>query len=134
MTPDQLRLLAELDPWQILGLAVDPKGACASLRDRQGGGTPRDGQWWTARLMRATYRCGIAMTSHGDHMRQRGSRDVEHAVTLTWTQLAAWSTALTDEQRERARQALTATREEQRQVTAELLAPAESRDTELTLF
>ncbi|EHK86404.1 hypothetical protein [Rhodococcus pyridinivorans] len=133
MTPEQLRLLTELDPWQILGLAVDPKGACADIRDRHGANTPRDEQWYAASVTRATYRWGIAITAYGDYMRERGVRDPQHAVTLTWAQLTAWSVALTDEQRERARQALTATRDEQRALVAELVAVA-SHDAEPTLF
>lgn len=134
MTSDQLRLLAELADWQILGLADNPGYWCRYIRDGHGGGTPSDEQWRAAGLWRSTYRWGIAMTTHGDYMRERSVRDPEHAVTLTWRQIIDWVSQLPDALRADARRARTADAEEQQRVIAQLLAPAPTEPEELALW
>jgi hypothetical protein len=133
---DQLRLLGELADWQLLDLVEAWGDACAYIRDRHEYGTPRDQQWRAMSLMRATYRWGIAITTHGDYTKQRGIRDPEHVVTLTWGQLAEWSTTLPVDLRADARRARAGTPEERAQVVDRLLgrhqAPAEVE--ELTLW
>ncbi|WP_395705453.1 hypothetical protein [Rhodococcus ruber] len=126
MTPDQLRLLAELAEWQILGLADNPGYWCVHIRDMQGGGTPSDEKWYDAGLWRSTYRWGIAMTTHGDYMRERSVRDPEHVVTLTWRQITAWVSQLPDELRAAARRARKADCAEQQRAIALLLAQPET--------
>ncbi len=134
MTPNQLRLIAELADWQILGLADNPGYWCGHIRDMHGGGTPRDKQWYDAGLWRSTYRWGIAMTTHGDYTKQRSLRDPEHAVTLTWRQIIDWVSQLPDELRADARRARTAHDEEKQRVIAQLLEPAPTEPEELALW
>lgn len=134
MTHDQLRLLAELADWQILGLADNPGYWCKYIRDGQGGGTPKDDQWRAAGLWRSTYRWGIAMTTHGDYTKQRSIRDPEHTVTITWRQILDWVGQLPDELRAAARRARTADDEEKQRVIAHLLAPAPTEPEELALW
>lgn len=126
MTHDQLRLLAELADWQILGLADNPGYWCGHIRDMHGGGTPRDKQWYDAGLWRSTYRRGIAMTTHGDYMRERSIRDPEHVVTLTWRQILDWVSQLPDELRADARRVRKADATEQQRVIGLLLAQPET--------
>ncbi len=134
MNADQLRLLAELADWQILGLADNPGYWCGHIRDMHGGGTPRDKQWYDAGLWRSTYRWGIAMTTHGDYMRERGIRAPEHVVTITWRQIIDWVSQLPDEFRADARRARTADDEEKQRVVELLLAPAPTEPEELALW
>ena len=134
MNADRLRLLAELADWQILGLADNPGYWCGHIRDMHGGGTPRDKQWYDAGLWRATYRWGIAMTTHGDYTKQRSIRDPEHAVTITWRQILDWVGQLPDELRADARRARTADDEEKERVIALLLEPAPTEPEELALW
>ncbi len=134
MTPDQLRLLAELADWQILGLADNPGYWCGHIRDMHGGGTPHDDQWRAAGLWRSTYRWGIAMTTHGDYTKQRSIRDPEHAVTITWHQILDWVGQLPADLRADARRARTADDEEKQRVIALLLAPAPTEPEELALW
>ncbi|OOL29557.1 hypothetical protein GQ85_25210 [Rhodococcus rhodochrous] len=134
LSAEQLRLIAELADWQILGLADNPGYWCGHIRDMHGGGTPRDKQWRDAGLWRATYRWGIAMTTHGDYMRERSIRDSEHVVTITWRQFLDWAAALPTELRADARRARTADTEEKQRVIARLLAPAQTKPEELTLW
>lgn len=134
MNADQLRLLRELTDWQILGLADNPGYWCGHIRDMHGGGTPKDDQWRDANLWRSTYRWGIAMTTHGDYMKQRSLRDPEHAVTLTWRQILDWVGQLPDELRADARRARTADDDEKQRVIALLLAPAPTEPEELALW
>lgn len=126
MTPDQLRLLAELADWQLLGLADNPGYWCGHIRDMQGGGTPSDKKWYDAGLWRATYRWGIAMTTHGDYMRERSIRAPEHVVTVTWRQIIDWVSQLPDELRADARRARKADATEQQRVIGLLLAQPET--------
>lgn len=135
MTPDQLRLLAELDDWQVLGLADNADYWCKYIRDGQGGGTPCDEQWRTAGLWRATYRWGIAMTTHGDYYRERDIRAPEHVVTLTWRQIASWVNQLPDELRAEARRSRrVADPEEKRRVAELLLVASRGAEEELLLW
>ncbi|WP_395704830.1 hypothetical protein [Rhodococcus ruber] len=131
MTPDQLRLLRELTDWQILGLADNPDYWCRYIRDGQGGGTPSDKQWRAAGLWRATYRWGIAMTTHGDYMRERSIRDPEHAVTLTWRQITGWVNRFPDELRADARRARTAADPDEKHRVAEQLLEPTAADPEV---
>lgn len=124
MTPDQLRLLAELAPYQILGLADDPGYWCGDIRDGKGGGTAKDSQWREARLHRATYRWGVAMTTEGDYFRERSARALEHAARLTWGEIMSWVGTLPAEVRADARRARRADETEQQSVIARILAPA----------
>lgn len=134
MNADQLRLLAELADWQILGLADNPGYWCGHIRDMHGGGTPKDDQWRDAGLWRSTYRWGIAMTTHGDYTKQRSIRAPEHVVTITWRQILDWVGQLPDELRADARRARTADDEEKQSVIALLLAPALTEPEDLALW
>lgn len=134
LSTDQLRLVAELADWQILGLADNPGYWCGHIRDMHGGGTPSDEQWRAAGLWRATYRWGIAMTTHGDYYRERDLRAPEHVVTLTWRQILDWVSQLTDDLRAEARRARTADAEEKERIIARLLAPESTASEELTLW
>ena len=126
MNPDQLRLLAELADWQILGLADNADYWCKYIRDGQGGGTPCDEQWRDDGLGRSTYRWGIAMTTHGDYYRERDIRAPEHAVTLTWRQIIDWVSQLPDDLRADARRARKADATEKQRVIDLLLAQPET--------
>lgn len=126
MNPDQLRLLAELADWQILGLADNADYWCKYIRDGQGGVTPCDEQWRDAGLWRSTYRWGIAMTTHGDYYRERDIRAPEHVVTLTWRQIIDWVSQLPDDLRADARRARNADATEKQRVIDLLLAQPET--------
>ena len=135
MTPDQLRLLAELSDDRILGIVDNPSYQCSSIRESHSGGTARDEQWWKAHLFRETYPWGIAMTTGGDYFRERKVSDPAHAVTLTWRQITAWSESLTDEQRAQARRArMSHDVDEERAVVEKLLAPVAAEPEELALW
>jgi len=135
MTPDQLRLLAELHPRQILGLADAPDYWCPQLRDTRGGGTPKDAVWRAAGLWRKTYSWGIAMTTPGDYMEQRAITAPEHTVTLTWRQVTSWAEALPEERRAAARKArMSVHAANEDAAVAELFAPVIAAEPEMTLW
>lgn len=134
LSADQLGLLAELAEWQILGLTDNPGYWCKYIRDGHGHGTPSNEQWRAAGLWRSTYRWGIAMTTAGDYMRERGIRAPEHAVTLTWRQILDWANGLPGELRADARRARNADPVGWRRVVARLLAPEVTESEELTLW
>jgi len=135
VTPDQLRLLTELHPRQILGLADAPDYWCPQLRDTRGGGTPTDPEWHAAGLWRKTYTWGIAITQPGDYMEERGITAPEHTVTLTWRQITAWAEALPEERRIAARKArMSIHAADENTAVAELFAPAVGAEPEMTLW
>ncbi|QTJ64997.1 hypothetical protein HYG77_04875 [Rhodococcus sp. ZPP] len=99
----QLRLLRELDPWMILGLADAPEYWCKNIRDMQGVGTTLDQEWRAAGLWRTTYPWGLAMTAVGDYMRERKRDDPAHVVALTWAEITRWIESMPPELRAEAR-------------------------------
>lgn len=136
MNVDQVRLLGELADYQLLGLADEPGYWSVQIRDTREGGTPSDEQWRAAGLWRATYRWGIAMTTHGDYLHQRGLRDPEHVVTISWQQIATWSGSLPADLRADARRARSGEAGERAGVVDRLLGrvPAAGAVEELTLW
>jgi len=135
MTTDQLRLLAELDDWLILGIAADPTYWIGHLRDSQRGSTARDREWWDAHLGLRTYRWGIAMTTAGDYLHDRKASDPAHAVTLTWRQITRWAESLPAELRAEVRRAHTDRDQDiQQTVLDRLLGRTVDQPHELTLF
>ncbi|MHA4848539.1 hypothetical protein L1080_003210 [Rhodococcus sp. MSC1_016] len=103
LTPIQLRLLRELDPWMILGLADAPEYWCKNIRDMQGVGTTLDQEWRAAGMWRTTYPWGLAMTAVGDYLRERKRDDPAHTATLTWAEITRWVVSMPPELRAEAR-------------------------------
>ena len=135
MTADQLRLLAELHPAQVCGLAIAVDDEIDSLRSGCYSGTPRHDLLRAAGLTVAAYRWGIAVTTHGDYFRERGVRAPEHAVTLTWTQIRRWAAATPESLCAAARRAwATRDRLEWCRVADLLTSPAHTDSEELTLW
>lgn len=134
VTPEQLRLLRELDDWQILGLVDSPDFWCRHIRDMQGVGSTRDPHRGETGVCRKTYPWGIAITPWGDYTSQLKVTDPAHVVTLTWRQITRWVESLTDTQRAEARRARMTRDREQQRSAVELLFASEPVDTELTLW
>ncbi|UYP17749.1 hypothetical protein OED52_13815 [Rhodococcus sp. Z13] len=103
MTPDQLRLLGELEDWMVFGLIDVPEHWISHLRERRGGATAKDPEWRAAGLGLRTYPWGIAMTGAGDYFGSRKASDPAHAVTLTWQQITRWGESIPGELRAQAR-------------------------------
>lgn len=134
MTPDQLRLLAELDDWQIVAIADAPDYWCDYIRNCHGCGSLTD--TWPTGHWRKTYAWGVAVTASGDYCTERKLADPAHLVTLTWKQIRAWAEALPAELRTEARLVRSSRppeREEQRRV-AELLLAGAAAEPEMTLW
>ncbi|MDH6279499.1 hypothetical protein [Prescottella agglutinans] len=140
LTALQRDVLAELDDWQILGLADAPEYWISGIREGQGCGTVR-GEW-PGRVFRKTYRWGIAVTAEGDYFSERKLSDPAHAGTLTWKRIQLWAESLPAELRADARRARNADDFERQRVVDALLGrtsfvnldsePAEPK--ELTLW
>ncbi|MFC9555556.1 hypothetical protein ACFTWF_32495 [Rhodococcus sp. NPDC056960] len=123
LTNGQRQLLAELAPWQLLALADAPAYWCKHIRDSQGGGTARNGEWRAVGVWRQTYSWGLAMTALGDYMHQRKRDDPAHTVTLTWVEVTRWFESLPAELRADARRSRKADRDaEQPRVVDQILA------------
>ena len=135
MTPDQLRLLAELDDWQLVAIADAPDYWCDYIRNCHGCGSVRGD--WPSGYWRQTYPWGVAITTPGDYCTERKLADPAHLVTLTWKQIRTWAEALPAELRTEARLVRSSRPpdpDEQHHVAGLLLAGAAPEPLELTLW
>lgn len=135
MTPDQLRLLAELEEWRLFALVDVPKWAIENLRFSRRGSTPKHPKWRSCGLAFRTYSWGIAITAEGDYLGERKVSAPEHVVTLTWQQISKWVESIPDELRAQARrERFDGGREAQKAIVDQLLDRTPTEPEELTLF